>query len=192
VKVMALEVDEFLRRFLLHVVPRGLMRIRHFGLLANRTRRATLARCRALLGQPPPQDAQLESVVALMQRLTGIDIARCPGRGGCSSPLSSRAWPHRPIRHDVPCAPIPAEHDDRRASGRRGCASRPLASPDPPTARARGRVARRLARAVRRSRSRHAQAPRWKAPAPRPRRLTIPIASQRRSHATSSNRVYPH
>jgi hypothetical protein len=42
VKVMALEVDEFLRRFLLHVVPRGFMRIRHFGLLANRTRRDTL------------------------------------------------------------------------------------------------------------------------------------------------------
>ena len=39
VKVMTLEVDEFLRRFLLHVVPRGFMRIRHFGLLANRTRR---------------------------------------------------------------------------------------------------------------------------------------------------------
>ena len=38
-KVMTLEVDEFLRRFLLHIVPRGFMRIRHFGLLANRTRR---------------------------------------------------------------------------------------------------------------------------------------------------------
>ena len=45
VKVMTLEVDEFLRRFLLHVVPRGFMRIRHFGLLANRTRRGAVARC---------------------------------------------------------------------------------------------------------------------------------------------------
>jgi hypothetical protein len=77
-KVMTLEVDEFLRRFLLHVVPRGFMRIRHFGLLANRTRRATMARCRALLGQPPAEDAPPESVVVLIGRLTGIDLARCP------------------------------------------------------------------------------------------------------------------
>jgi Putative transposase len=42
VKVLTLEADEFLRRFLLHVVPRGFMRIRHFGLLANRTRRGTV------------------------------------------------------------------------------------------------------------------------------------------------------
>lgn len=38
VKILTLETDEFLRRFLLHIVPRGFMRIRHFGLLANRTR----------------------------------------------------------------------------------------------------------------------------------------------------------
>jgi Putative transposase/Transposase zinc-binding domain len=46
VKVMALPAEEFLRRFLLHVVPSGFMRIRHFGLLANRHRTAKLARCR--------------------------------------------------------------------------------------------------------------------------------------------------
>src|SRR4029453_13131858 len=40
---------EFLRRFLLHVVPPGFVRIRHFGLLANRTRQAKLTRCRQLL-----------------------------------------------------------------------------------------------------------------------------------------------
>lgn len=78
VKVMTLEVDEFLRRFLLHVVPRGFMRIRHFGLLANRTRRGTLARCRDLLGHTPPEDVRPESVAELMQRLTGIDLSRCP------------------------------------------------------------------------------------------------------------------
>jgi hypothetical protein len=78
IKVMTLDADEFLRRFLLHVVPRGFMRIRHFGLLANRTRRGTLTRCRALLGQPPPTDTPPESVVVLMQRLTGIDLSRCP------------------------------------------------------------------------------------------------------------------
>jgi site-specific recombinase XerD len=78
VTIMTLEADEFLRRFLLHVVPRGFMRIRRFGLLANRTRRSTLIRCRALLGQPAPADAQPESVAVLLHRLTGIDLSRCP------------------------------------------------------------------------------------------------------------------
>ena len=78
VKVMTLEADEFLRRFLLHVVPRGFMRIRHFGLLANRTRRAALDRCRHLLGQPPPEAPRCEPVLVLMQRLIGVDLSRCP------------------------------------------------------------------------------------------------------------------
>jgi hypothetical protein len=82
VKVLTLETDEFLRRFLLHVVPRGFMRIRHFGLLANRTRRRTVTRCRELLGSPPTKDAPSpESVTALMQRLTGVDLSRCPACG---------------------------------------------------------------------------------------------------------------
>ena len=79
VKVLELDVDEFLRRFLLHVVPDGFVRIRHFGLLANRHRAATLAQCRALLAQPPPRAPKLpESVRALMLRVTGLDIDRCP------------------------------------------------------------------------------------------------------------------
>ena len=82
VKVLTLEADEFLRRFLLHVVPHGFMRIRHFGLLANRMRRGTLTRCRDLLaGQPPPEDARPESAAVLLQRVTGVDLARCPACG---------------------------------------------------------------------------------------------------------------
>jgi hypothetical protein len=78
VKVMALDADEFIRRFLLHVVPDGFVRIRHFGLLANRTRRAKLARCRELLAPAPAPPASLrESAPALMLRLTGLDITRC-------------------------------------------------------------------------------------------------------------------
>lgn len=82
-KVMTLEADEFLRRFLLHIVPRGFMRIRHFGLLANRTRRATLAHCRHLLDQPPPLPPVVEPTATLVLRLTGVDLSRCPvcGRG---------------------------------------------------------------------------------------------------------------
>src|SRR5947209_1662568 len=79
VKVMPLAADEFIRRFLLHVVPDGFVRIRHFGFLANRTRCTKLARCRALLGSAPSSaEASIESVAALMRRLTGIDIERCP------------------------------------------------------------------------------------------------------------------
>ena len=53
-KVMALAADEFLRRFLLHILPDRFVRIRHFGLLANRHRRTNVARCRALLSVPAP------------------------------------------------------------------------------------------------------------------------------------------
>jgi predicted Zn-ribbon and HTH transcriptional regulator len=49
-KIMTVSTDKFLRRFLLHVLPKGLVRIRHFGLFANRRRETALARCRELLG----------------------------------------------------------------------------------------------------------------------------------------------
>jgi hypothetical protein len=52
-KVMTVSTDEFLRRFLTHVLPKGLIRIRHFGLFANRKRSASLRRCRMLLNAPP-------------------------------------------------------------------------------------------------------------------------------------------
>ena len=55
-KVMTVSVDEFLRRFLLHVLPKGLVRIRHFGLFANRRRKTALACCRQLLGTAPGTD----------------------------------------------------------------------------------------------------------------------------------------
>ena len=54
VKVMTLTAEEFLRRFLLHVVPARFMRIRHFGLLANRHRATRLEHCRQLLAVPAP------------------------------------------------------------------------------------------------------------------------------------------
>jgi putative transposase/transposase-like zinc-binding protein len=81
VKIMTLAADEFLRRFLLHVLPRGFMRMRHFGLLANRRRRVSLPQCRDLLGQLPAADAPVESAAALVYRLTGIDLTCCPACG---------------------------------------------------------------------------------------------------------------
>ncbi len=77
-KVMPLKTDEFIRRFLLHTIPTGFMRIRHYGLLANRCRRRQLAACRLVLHQAEPPAPTPESSVALMRRLTGIDIERCP------------------------------------------------------------------------------------------------------------------
>jgi hypothetical protein len=56
-KVMALEAVEFIRRFLLHIVPSGFVRIRHYGLMGNRVRAENLARCRALLGAGQGSDA---------------------------------------------------------------------------------------------------------------------------------------
>ena len=58
-RVMTVATDEFIRRFLLHVLPRGFHRIRHYGLLAGSSRKASLARARELLAvAPPPEDDQ--------------------------------------------------------------------------------------------------------------------------------------
>ena len=94
VRTMTLSPDEFLRRFLLHVLPAGLVRIRHFGFLANRGRRAKLARCRALLAVPPAAPTPPESIATPLHRLTGVDITQCPV---CRARIAARgripAWP---------------------------------------------------------------------------------------------------
>jgi len=71
-KIMALAVDEFLRRFLLHVLPRGFVRIRHFGLLANSQRRALIARAQNLLRAPTPAPSSDDA------RPADVDPTRCP------------------------------------------------------------------------------------------------------------------
>ena len=77
-KLMVLPAEEFLRRFLLHVVPAGFQRIRHFGLLANRRRTPALSRCRELLHAPAaPQPPPRETVVETLRRLTGRDLTQC-------------------------------------------------------------------------------------------------------------------
>ena len=78
-KTMTLEAQEFIRRFLLHVLPQGFMRIRHFGLLANRAKKLALAQCRKLLDLDPalPQPPLL-SAKDLLLKITGVDLSRCP------------------------------------------------------------------------------------------------------------------
>jgi len=79
IKLMTLETDEFIRRFLLHVLPDGFMRIRHFGFLANRSKKQDLGHCRQLLGLPPQLPKPSEKTSReLMLQLTGIDVTKCP------------------------------------------------------------------------------------------------------------------
>jgi hypothetical protein len=77
-KVMALDSAEFLRRFLLHVLPKGFTRIRHYGLLANRMKRERLGSAREALDIPPSAAAPPEGVAEFILRVLGVDIHRCP------------------------------------------------------------------------------------------------------------------
>ncbi len=78
-RTMTLQADEFIRRFLLHVLPNGFMRIRHFGFLANRSRKQKLDRCRELLGlERQPSPTAKKSARQLMLETTGVDLSRCP------------------------------------------------------------------------------------------------------------------
>jgi hypothetical protein len=74
-----IDAVEFIRRFLLHVLPQRFMRIRHYGFLSNRNKKANVAICTKLLGQTVPlPETGNESIVQMMLRLTGTDITRCP------------------------------------------------------------------------------------------------------------------
>lgn len=77
-KVMRLEAGEFIRRFLLHVLPGGFKRIRHYGLLGPANKAANLAAARAALEAPVPDPVIVESVAAFMQRVAGIEWLNCP------------------------------------------------------------------------------------------------------------------
>jgi len=95
-KLMELQATEFLRRFLLHVVPAGFVRIRHYGLLANRTRQAKLARARqllALVAATPllPPVARLASDTAP----SPTAAARCPHCAGTDWRVIARLLPQR-------------------------------------------------------------------------------------------------
>ena len=78
-KSMTLDAQEFIRRFLLHVLPDGFMRIRHFGFLANRSKKHLLPQCRKLLGLSPAlPEIPKRSAQVLLRELTGFDLSRCP------------------------------------------------------------------------------------------------------------------
>jgi hypothetical protein len=101
-KVMTLDADEFIRRFLLHVLPKGFRRIRHFGFLANACRAAKLPAIRAALQAPEPaptvEPADYRERYAT---LTGHRIDLCPICGGRMVEIGF--WPRSPSRR--PTAP---------------------------------------------------------------------------------------
>ena len=109
-KAETLAAGEFIRRFLLHVLPKSYVRIRHFGFLAGRSKACDLPRCRELLGVPRelPEPAE-KSVRDLMLELTGIDLAACP----CCRCGTMRAVGELPrALRPGPDAAVPAEAPD--------------------------------------------------------------------------------
>jgi hypothetical protein len=80
-KTMTLSAEEFIRRFLIHVLPAGFQRIRYYGLLGNRHRDAKLARCRELLGMAKlePADGKASGDYRdHYEKLTGVSLCECP------------------------------------------------------------------------------------------------------------------
>lgn len=79
-KVMTLSAVEFIRRFLIHILPNGFMKIRHYGLLGNRNKTTKLKICKQLthtpllLGEKP-------TTLQLILKLTGKDLSKCPNCG---------------------------------------------------------------------------------------------------------------
>jgi hypothetical protein len=78
-KIMTIDAQEFIRRFMIHVLPIGFVRIRHFGFLANCCRSDKIETIRQLLDAKEPETTQPKDETAeLMLELTGVDIALCP------------------------------------------------------------------------------------------------------------------
>ena len=104
-KVMTLGADEFIRRFMLHVIPSGFHRIRHYGFLANGQRAAKIAHVRRLLAVPPPGPREVPSdYKERVLQLTGRDLDVCPECGGrmTSKGVIKPSRPHRPNQAKPP------------------------------------------------------------------------------------------
>ena len=78
IEPVTISAVEFIRRFLLHSLPKGFVRIRHYGFLANRNRRTNLKVIRQLLKLPTELAKTQASLEEMMLQLTGIDITTCP------------------------------------------------------------------------------------------------------------------
>jgi hypothetical protein len=77
-KLMTLDVMEFIRRFLLHVLPNRFVKIRHYGILGNRNRKTKLRLSKRLTGARLTIPGAKKTVEEMMLKLTGRDITKCP------------------------------------------------------------------------------------------------------------------
>ena len=103
-KTMTLTPHEFIRRFLMHVLPKGFHRIRHYGLLASGRRAANIARARDLLAVPPPSQPPDISAAAAMDQPRMLPRP-CPCCGGCMFIIETFARGSEPKHRP---APVPA------------------------------------------------------------------------------------
>jgi len=100
-RTMTLATDEFIRRFLLHVLPEGFQRIRYYGFLANRHREQKLARCRQLLAMPQPEatdKAAVQDYRDQYQKLTSASLTECPACQGGHLVIIEVLKPVKPSR----------------------------------------------------------------------------------------------
>ena len=78
-RIMTLDAHEFIRRFLLHILPIGFMKIRYFGFLAHKNKKGAIALIRKLIDPNAKLPEKIkETIVEMMLRLTGKDITCCP------------------------------------------------------------------------------------------------------------------
>jgi len=77
-KVMSLDVFEFIRRFLLHVLPQGFFKVRYYGILANRNLKTKLKRCKTLLKVRLSKSSEKLNWKELFFQITGTDLSLCP------------------------------------------------------------------------------------------------------------------
>jgi hypothetical protein len=104
VNTMTLSAMEFIRRFLLHVLPTGFHRIRYYGFLGNRVRRDKLARCRQLLQMTPQLEAQEQPAADYRDRveaLTGVSLRACPVCAEGQMCIIEQLVAHRPTFSDT-------------------------------------------------------------------------------------------
>lgn len=76
-KQLTLSADEFIRRFLLHVLPEKFMKIRYYGFLGNRNRKENIRICRELLGAVYVESTKKDTL-ELIKEVIGVDITLCP------------------------------------------------------------------------------------------------------------------
>ena len=109
-KTAEIPTDKFIGRFLHHVLPARFLRIRHYGFLANRAKRKSLARCRELLGVPPATAAEHRprTLADWLRGLLGVDPTSCPRCGDRlhrAPLLPSTTERHCPHATPIPCIP---------------------------------------------------------------------------------------